>query len=114
MGELYVSGGVNFMNPISVMLLIILLITAVVGYRYFRKNEISHRLVDSVRQVGMLALAWGVFSTVLGFFQALDVLSELKDPLPFYVIMGGIKVALITSLYGMIVFLIAFALSIGM
>ena len=114
MWDLYIAGGVNFMTPITLMLLVVLVLGGLLVYRHFTGRGITDRHVDAIRQTGMLALAWGVFSTVLGFFQALHVLSGLKESLPFYVIMGGIKVALITSLYGMIVFLFAFALSIVM
>ena len=114
MRDLFIEGGVKFMTPIAIMLFVVLALAGIAAYRYFTRGSVSQRLVESIQQIGMLAMAWGVFSTVLGFFQALRVLSELKEPLPFHVIMGGLKVALITSLFGMIVFLVSFLLSIGL
>lgn len=114
MRDLFIEGGVNFMVPLAIMLLLVFVLAGTLVYQYFTIGRASHRLLEGIRQTGMLAMAWGVFSTVLGFFHALRALSELKEPLPFYVIMGGLKVALITTLFGMIVFLVSFALSIGL
>lgn len=112
--NLFVEGGVEYMFTITLLLLIVLVLAGVAAYKYFARLPVSRRLVESIRQVGMLALVWGIFSTVLAFFQALRALSELEDPLPFNVIMGGLKVALITSLYGMVVFLMALSFFIGL
>jgi biopolymer transport protein ExbB/TolQ len=72
-----------------------------------QKKRISLTLIEAIKQIGVLALAWGIFSTIAGLFQAFDALEAIKEMLPFQVIMGGMKVALITALYGLIVFILS-------
>jgi biopolymer transport protein ExbB/TolQ len=47
-------------------------------------------------------------------FFAFGDLERMKETLPFNVIMGGLKVALITTLYGLIIFLISLFSFIGL
>jgi flagellar motor component MotA len=107
MTDIYLAGGVVYMHPLSAILISILMLTIILVLRWVQTKQLRERSVETIRQLGMVALAWGVFSTVLGFFQALAFLSELKDPLPFHVIMGGLKVAMITTLYGFIILFVS-------
>jgi len=47
-------------------------------------------------------------------FFAFDDLAGMKETLPLYVIMGGLKVALITILYGLIIFMLSLISFIGL
>jgi hypothetical protein len=112
--ELHLVGGVNFMFPLALLLLTNLGLIGFVILRTVQKQKNNSRVLELIRQLGGLALAWGVFSTVIGLFFAFGALEEMKDTLPFEVIMGGLKVALITALYGMIIFIISLAAYIGL
>ena len=50
--------------------------------------------------------AFGAFGTLVGLFFAFGALEAMKETLPFNVISGGLKVALIAVLYGLIVYII--------
>ncbi len=90
--RLYVEGGAGFMTIISIFL-ILLLIAAWKAPKW-------------VKEIGIGALVVGVFATLLGLLQVFDVVHMIGDvSLP--VICGGLKVTLITTFYGLIVYFIS-------
>lgn len=104
--ELYVSGGTPFMHPITLVFIIDIGIIMYVILQLVQKKTMHVNWIESIKQLGGLALALGVWGTLVGFFQMFGALEEIKETLPFQVIMGGTKVALITALYGLLVFCI--------
>jgi len=100
--EFHYIGGMSFMIPLSIVLIAIigLIILTVV-----RGETVNSKWVEAIKQLGGFALAWGAFSTLVGFYQAFSDLAQMKEMLPLNVIMGGLKVALITTLYGFGIFL---------
>jgi hypothetical protein len=107
LSELYSSGGTMWMHPITLCLIAIVCLVVYIITLQLQKRQIHTMLMEAIKQIGVLALAWGTFSTIAGFFQAFGALEEIKEMLPFQVIMGGMKVALITVLYGLIIFILS-------
>ena len=64
-----------------------------------------------VKEIGIAALVVGIFWTLNGLLSMFDVLQRYGDT-PFSVICGGLKVALISTLYGLIVYFISLILRI--
>jgi biopolymer transport protein ExbB/TolQ len=110
MYELYVSGGIPYMHPISIVFIINLIVSGYVAVQLLQRKSIGMRWINTIKQLGGLALALGVLGTIIGFFQMFGALEEMKETLPLNVISGGTKVALITALYGLIVFCISLVL----
>lgn len=113
LSEFYISGGTVWMNPITFVLIINVGIIIFVILQLSRKAAINTRWIESIKQLGGLALAIGVFGTLAGYFQMFGALEEMKETLPLQVIMGGAKVALITALYGLVVFMLSMVVYIG-
>ena len=111
MVDIYIAGGVPWMHPITLMLFINIVIVVLELIGKFRNPNYEFPRIFWIKQVGGLALAWGVFSTVVGLFLAFGDLSKSGDTIPFYVIMGGLQVALITAIYGLIVFMLSFLMA---
>ena len=59
-----------------------------------------------VKEVGLLALAFGFLWTIIGFIQAGQIIQELGD-VAGNVIWGGVKVALLPAAYGLIVYIVS-------
>ena len=59
-----------------------------------------------VQSLGKVALAIGVISFLLGISDIAQVIQENGDRFPFSVYIGGVKVALIAPIYGIIVYVI--------
>ena len=62
-----------------------------------------------VKEIGLAALVVGIFGTLLGYFQIADFLSG-HDDLATNILAGGIKVATIPILYGLIVYFVSLIL----
>jgi hypothetical protein len=102
--EMHVVGGVEYMTPITLLLLADIGIVLYIIFSRIKKKEVSNRLTESVKQVGGLAAAFGTFGTLAAFFMAFNALEASKEIIGFQIIMGGLKVALITVIYGLLVF----------
>lgn len=59
-----------------------------------------------VQSLGKVAIAIGVISFLLGISDIAQVIQENGDRFPFSVYIGGVKVALIAPIYGIIVYVI--------
>ena len=59
-----------------------------------------------VQSLGKVAIAIGIISFLIGISDIAKVIQENGDQFPFSVYMGGLKVALIAPIYGIIVYVI--------
>ena len=90
--QLFVEGGLGWMIGIS-LFLIALFIAAWKAPRW-------------VKEIGIGALVYAVFGTLLGLSQVFDVIQMFGDISPA-VICGGLKVTLIPTFYGFIVYFVS-------
>src|SRR4051812_34377209 len=107
MMAIHFEGGIQYMVPLTLMFLFMLVMVVIELVQKFRTGTTSARRTDFVKQIGLLALAWGTLSTLIGFFYAFGDLSRSGDTIPFNDIMGGLRVALITVLYGAIIYVVS-------
>ncbi len=64
-----------------------------------------------VKEIGLMALMTGILGTLVGMFGAAESIQAAGD-VSQGLLWGGIKVALITILYGMIIYLISLVIRI--
>lgn len=102
--DLHVQGGMMFMAPLSMLFIINIGIFAYVLLAVIQKKQFNAKWLEAIKQTGGLAAAWGTWSTIFGLFQAFDAIEASADVIPFPVICGGLKVASLTVLYGLIIF----------
>ena len=102
--NLHIEGGPYFMFPLSLLFLINIIIFIYVLIAVIQKKHFNAIWLESIKQIGGLAAAWGTWSTIYGLFQAFDAIEASTDVIPFPVICGGLKVASLTVLYGLIIF----------
>jgi len=114
MYEIHVEGGMPFMALLSFIFLIIIGLIAFAVLSAIQKKRINEKILEFIRHLGGLALAFGTFGTIVGLYFAFKSLSEMKETLPLNVIMGGLKVGLITVIYGLVIFLISLVAFIGL
>ena len=105
--ELHNDGGIVFMVPLSILLTINIGLVIYSIFGLTQKRDVS-KFIEAVRQIGVLAAAFGAASTILGLFQAFGALSRPNQVWPFEVIMGGMRVAVITAMYGLFIFCLSF------
>lgn len=107
LSELYAWGGAPFMHSLSFLFLANTFIFFYVIVSLIQKKKFNLKWIEAIKQIGGLAAGYGAFSTLIGLFFAFRALEESKEIIPFQVIMGGLKVGLITVLYGLIIFCIS-------
>lgn len=102
--DLNIQGGLPFMVLLNILFVANLALILYVTYRVAQDQAISDRWIETIKQIGGFAAAWGTWSTILGLFFAFDAIEASKEVIPFQVICGGLKVAIITVEYGLIIF----------
>ena len=94
---LFVEAGPGFMTIITLMLIAM----------FFA----AWKAPAWIKEIGLLALAFGFLATFIGFIQAADFIRSQGD-LSQNVIWGGVKVGLIPTAYGIIVYIVSLVLRI--
>lgn len=102
-------GGPLFM---SILTLLLLGIFAWVIYHlsvYFKNPDSEKALkakdyLAQTRAIGLFALVTGILGQLLGFYDAFAAIETAPDISPA-MLFGGIKISMITTLYGMVIFL---------
>ncbi|HPM32612.1 MAG TPA: MotA/TolQ/ExbB proton channel family protein [Chryseolinea sp.] len=107
LSETYVQGGVPFMHPITLTFIANLIVIVMVIIKLIQKKDVDAKWTEAIKHLGGFALVLGAFGTIMGFYFAFSDLERMTETLPLSVISGGVKVALITVLYGLIVHVIS-------
>ena len=110
----YRAGGVEYMHPITLLFLSNLGVVIYVVFNLLKKKSIDKKWIETIKHLGGLALAVGTIGTLISLFFAFNALEASKEIIPFPIIMGGLKVALINILYGLFVFIISMIVYVAM
>lgn len=70
---------------------------------YFYKKKASLMLI---KELGFLALVIGIFGQLIGLFEAFKAIEGMEVQVSTAIIVGGLKVSMITTLYGMLIFIL--------
>ena len=77
------------------------------------KKEISVKKIRErlkhIKTIGTFALVFGIVGQLLGLYQAFGAIEEMGGVSPA-LLMGGLKVSMITTFYGITIFLISLIL----
>ncbi|CAH8281399.1 MotA/TolQ/ExbB proton channel family protein [Mariniflexile fucanivorans] len=93
--DLFYQGGPLFMTILTILLLSVI----VCFWKY----------PEWIKEVGLLALSIGILGQVMGLysaFKAIEQLGEVSQEMMF----GGLKVSSITTMYGLIIYIISLIL----
>jgi hypothetical protein len=96
------EGGPLFMYT-NLFLLIVILILLIRG---FIKPTSREKIITLVSSISLFALVWGFLGQMIGLITAFDYIEAAGDISPS-MLAGGLKVAILSPLFGMFVFLIA-------
>ena len=101
-------GGIEFMSILTLMFLAALIFGGLSASDIFSKglkgDEVKRRL-DYVKFFGLLALVTGVLGQLIGMFMAFQAIEQIGE-VSQAMLAGGLKVSSITSIYGMLIFVI--------
>ncbi|QIE59172.1 MotA/TolQ/ExbB proton channel family protein [Rasiella rasia] len=95
------DGGVTFMVPLILFVVIIfaLLVVALL------KPTLRSKFEKLINHISLFALAWGLLGSTIGLITAFDAIQAVGD-ISNGMMAGGLKVALITTLFGLAAFLL--------
>lgn len=97
------EGGPFFMYP---NFLILLFCIGLIIYA-FVKGDPTDKWRKLLSSVSLFALVWGFLGQMIGLITAFDVISSLEGGISPNILAGGLKVALLSPVFGMFIFLIA-------
>jgi len=99
----FMEGGALFMSLILICLLISIYFIVKSILNIKTNNDVSIKMLKHINDSGTLALALGFLSAFLGLISAFDVLEATGEADPS-IIAGGLKVALLSPLFGLFTF----------
>ena len=99
----FLEGGSLFMSLILICLLMSIFFTVKSILKIKTDKEVSKKILKHISDSGTLGLALGVMGAFLGLISAFDVLEASGAAEPA-IISGGLKVALLSPLFGLFTF----------
>ena len=111
MFDYLIEGGVLFMGMLSIVLLVILILTVVISVpiitnKVADNNKLNERL-GYIKSLGLFGLVMGMLGQFIGLFGAFQIIETGMEISPA-LLAAGVRVSSITSIYGMIIFLVAY------
>ena len=104
MFKIFSQGGPLFMG---ILTLILLSLIAVFVVSLIKKGD-KHQLLQSMqwlKSLGTLGLVVGILGQLIGLFSALSVIETSQGISPAMLV-SGLKISLITTLYGLLIYII--------
>ena len=95
------------MGMLSIVFLVILVITVLAGKSALGNSAIEKNWLGYIKSLGLFALVLGMLGQFIGLFQAFEIIGSGMEISPA-MMASGVKVSMVTSIYGMIIFLIAY------
>ena len=99
----FLQGGALFMSLILICLLMSIFFTVKSILKINTDKETSKKILKHISDSGTLGLALGVMGAFLGLVSAFDILEASGAAEPS-IIAGGLKVALLSPLFGLFTF----------
>ena len=107
MFELFYRGGPLFMGILSFLLLLIIIVSVINTLRITSNKFPPERIrmkLSYVKSIGLFAMITGILGQLIGLYSAFDAIEAAGDVSPA-MIFGGLKVSMITTLYGVFIYL---------
>ncbi len=110
------EGGVLFMGMLSIVFLVVFILSIKNALVIFSKESDKEKVssqISLIKSLGLFALVLGFLGQFLGLFQAFNFIAEAGTISPA-ILANGLKVSSIASIYGMIIFLVAYLIWFGL
>jgi len=113
MKEWFVMGGSLFMSILTILLVIIVAVSvyfaiSISSGKAKEKANFKHQL-KYVKSLGLFTMISGILGQLIGLFSAFIAIEAAADISPA-ILVGGLKVSMITTLTGMVIYLISIAI----
>ncbi|MGK7396091.1 MAG: MotA/TolQ/ExbB proton channel family protein [Candidatus Cyclobacteriaceae bacterium M3_2C_046] len=112
MTDLFNMGGPLFMGILTLIAFLMLVWSFLKAMQVIGKSRDSgilrHQL-SYIKAAGILGLVIGILGQLIGLYQAFATIEQLGSVSPG-ILAGGLKVSSITTLYGLIIFIVAYVI----
>lgn len=99
--------GGSFMMSLILICLLLSIFFLIKGFLNLKKKSVvSKKMIKLATDSSLLGLVIGFFASVIGLISAFDSVEAMGDPDPS-VFAGGLKVSLLTAVFGLFTFIIA-------
>ena len=101
------------MGILTILFFVVIILSISFFYIITRKEykdlDLTLKRLKLIKSTGVFALATGILGQLIGLYSAFSMIQETGAVSP-EILMGGLRVSMITTLYGMIIFLISYLL----
>ncbi len=108
--DLFFQGGVLFMSVLTLLLILAIVVAFVNGRAVLSKDQEplaeKRAKLSYIKSIGTLAIIVGIFGQLLGLISAFDTIEGVGG-VSTPMLMGGLKVSMISTLYGFVIFILA-------
>lgn len=110
--DLIYQAGPIFMGILTLLILALLIVSLVRGRSVLQHptdrtiESLLHEL-SPIKAIGTLALVTGVLGQLLGLYSGFQMMESVQGGISPSILAGGLKVSIITPIYGLIIFIIA-------
>ena len=110
MKDWFVMGGTLFMSLLTILLVIMLAVAiyfaiTIASGKASEKKNFKEQL-RYVKSLGLFTMITGILGQMIGLFSAFSAIEAAGDVSPA-MLMGGLKISMITSLTGVVIYLIS-------
>ena len=110
MKEWFVMGGSLFMSILTILLVIVVAVSVyfavtIAGGKASEKANFKQQL-RYVKSLGLFTMITGILGQLIGLFSAFTAIEAAGDVSPA-MLAGGLKISMITSLTGIVIYLIS-------
>jgi len=100
--SLLFEGGIVFMFPILVLL--VLIIVLIIKGFLNREND-NKKTISLIASIALFTLVWGFLGQIIGLISAFDMI-EAQGEISMGVLAGGLKISFLAPVFALITFLI--------
>jgi hypothetical protein len=108
MFQFLVHGGLTFTLPLTALAVVIMLLALRKGIELFvdadKDPDALKRGIQTILQVGGFCFGFGLLGLAVSLLQMFDAI-EAAGTVPTAMLAGGLKVAMIVPIYGLLIFL---------
>lgn len=110
MKDWFIMGGTLFMSILTILLVVIVAVSVyyvivIASGRSKDKANFVHQL-KYVKSLGLFTMIVGILGQLIGLFMAFTAIEAAQDISPA-ILAGGLKVSMITTLTGVVIYLIS-------
>jgi hypothetical protein len=113
MKELFYMGGYLFMSILTAILIIMVAWAVFHFLPVLLKKEFNltqtRMRIRHIKTIGLFGMVTGILGQLIGFYQAFAAIEKAGD-ISMSLMMGGFKISMITTLYGIFIFLLSLML----